>query len=139
MLLLVLGDAAIFALVTVIGFANHSELNSGILRMMATFLPLCAAWALIGPWLHVFDLADTFQWHRLWRPFLAMLLAAPMAAWLRGMWLGETIPPIFVLVIGAFSGLGILLWRSIWWTIFRTWVNTAKNPELRSQGEIHHG
>ena len=120
---LILGDAAVFALVTVIGFLRHGELVGSGLRVLTTFLPLCIAWGVAAPWLGAFDLSFSAQVRSLWRPVLAMLLAAPLAGWLRGLWLGEDIPTIFVLVIGAFSALGILIWRSLWLALIRTRVS----------------
>jgi len=116
---LILGDVFLFGLVTVVGFSRHGELVGAGLRLLTTFLPLCAAWSLMAPWLGVFDLSRVGQPGQLWRPLLAMVLAAPMAGWLRGLWLGEAIPPVFVLVIGAFSALGILLWRGLWILLLR--------------------
>ena len=117
-----LGDVVVFGLVTIAGFTRHGELGSpggaGV-RMLTTFLPLCAAWGLIAPWLGVFDFSRVVQPWQLWRPLLAMALAAPMVGWLRGLWLNEAIPPVFVLVIGAFSALGIILWRALWILLLR--------------------
>jgi hypothetical protein len=45
---------------------------------------------------------------------LAALLAAPMAAWLRGVWLNSAILPIFVLVLGLSAALGFGIWRLAW-------------------------
>ena len=113
-LILLAGDAAILLLVTLAGFARHGELGSAGLRLLSTFVPLCAAWAVIAPFVGVYDkdhLADLWQ---LWRPPLAALLAAPMAGWLRGLWLGADIIPVFVLVIAGFPALGMLAWRLAW-------------------------
>ena len=113
-LILLAGDAAILLLVTLAGFARHGELGSAGLRLLSTFVPLCTAWALIAPFVGVYDkdsLADLWQ---LWRPPLAALLAAPMAGWLRGLWLGADIIPVFVLVIAGFTALGMLAWRLAW-------------------------
>jgi hypothetical protein len=114
---LILGDAVVFGLVTIAGFTRHGELGGlggAGWRLLTTFLPLCVAWGLIAPWLGAFDPSRAVQPRQLWRPLLAMALAAPMVGWLRGLWLNEAIPPVFVLVIGAFSALGIILWRSLW-------------------------
>ncbi len=122
--LLALGDALALAVVTLIGFATHGELSSAGLRLLSTFVPLCIGWALISPWLGLYHTRYTHSVRDLWRPLLAMFLAAPLAAWLRGFWLNEAIPPVFVLVIAATSALAILLWRSAWLLIGRK----AKRP-----------
>jgi hypothetical protein len=108
-----LGDLITLGLVTLIGFATHGELAGAGPRLLTTFLPLTIAWALIGFWVGVFDLKLIQSPTQLWRPVCGMLLAAPMAGWLRGWMLGAPILPIFVLVLGATSAAGLLTWRSI--------------------------
>jgi len=46
-----------------------------------------------------------------------MVLAGPMVGWLRGVWLGQVILPIFVVVLGGISALAILAWRAIFWLV----------------------
>ena len=82
--------------------------------MLTTFVPLVIAWLLIAPHLRVFQDAVTSDWKELWRPFWAMVLAAPLAAWLRGGWLDAPILPIFVVVLGGISALSILAWRLVY-------------------------
>jgi hypothetical protein len=111
---LVIGDVLTLALVTVFGFASHNELGAPWARMLATFLPLLAAWLLVAPHLGVFDSDRTVDPRQLWRPFWAMVLAGPMAAWLRGVLLGQPILPVFVIVIGGVSAIALLAWRSLY-------------------------
>lgn len=113
-LFLALGDILTFGLVTTIGFAEHRTLETAGARMLTTFLPLLTAWWLIGLNLGVYDQVKILQARELWRPFWTMVLAAPMAAWLRGLWLQSPIQPIFVIVIGGVSALAILAWRSLY-------------------------
>ena len=108
------GDGGALLLVTLAGFATHGELESAGLRLLSTFVPLCAAWALIAPWLGLYDLEKSGQPAQLWRPLAAMLLAAPLAGILRGFWLNAVVLPIFVLILGASAALGLLIWRVIW-------------------------
>jgi hypothetical protein len=112
--ILLLGDILILLLVTITGFATHGEIESGWWRMVSTFIPLLVAWLFVAPVLQSFKLEFTKQAKQLWRPFYAMVLAAPLAAWIRGMWLGRAIIPIFVLALGGFSALAILAWRSLY-------------------------
>jgi hypothetical protein len=105
------GDIITLALVTAVGFASHGTLDSAGLRMMTTFAPLVVAWYLVAPHLGVYDPPKVSQFRQLWRPFWAMILAAPFAAWLRGLLLGVAISPIFILVLGGVSAAAILLWR----------------------------
>lgn len=79
--------------------------------MLATFLPALIAWLLVAPHLGAFDTHQAVEARQLWRPFWAMLLSAPLAAFLRGAWLGLTIQPLFVAVLGGVNALAILAWR----------------------------
>jgi hypothetical protein len=112
--ILLVGDTLTLALVTVAGFASHQTLDTAGARMLTTFLPSLAAWLLVAPHLSVFDERRIRSARSLWRPFWAMILAAPLAAWLRGVWLGTPIQPVFVAVLGGLSGLAILAWRGLY-------------------------
>jgi hypothetical protein len=114
---LLVGDALVLAVMTVAGFASHDLLGpegaSGP-RMLATFFPFFAAWLLIGPHLGVFDRTKVSDARQLWRPFWAMVLAAPLAAWLRGVWLGSPVLPVFVAVVGGLNAVALLVWRTLY-------------------------
>lgn len=112
------GDGITLALVTLVGFARHDELGTAGFRMLSTFIPLLVAWLLVAPHLGAFDFQRLREPLQLWRPFWAMVLAAPLAGWLRGVWLNAPIIPIFVAVLGGVSALALLLWRSIYWLVF---------------------
>jgi asparagine N-glycosylation enzyme membrane subunit Stt3 len=116
---LLLVDILVLAVVTVSGFASHGTAGTAGMRMLTTFLPLVAAWCLVAPHLGVFDPARVVDARQLWRPFWAMVLAGPMAAFLRGAWLGAPILPLFVVVLGGFSALGLLAWRTIYLLVAR--------------------
>jgi hypothetical protein len=115
MVVLLAGDLFVFTLVTLFGFARHGELTAGGARLLTTFIPLVIAWLLVAPFLGVFELRRVADPRQLWRPFWAMLLAGPMAAWLRGVLLNEPIQPVFVAVLGGISALALLIWRSLYW------------------------
>jgi hypothetical protein len=117
--ILLVGDAVTLALVTAFGFASHNTLGSAGVRLLTTFLPLAAAWLLVAPFLGVFDPKYTLDGRQLWRPFWAMILAAPMAAWLRGVLLDDVIMPLFVIILGGVSALALLAWRSACWLWMR--------------------
>jgi len=109
------GDILVFALVTIYGFASHNELGSAGVRMLTTFIPLLVGWFLIAPFVGVYKINYVLEPRQLWRPFWAMVLAGPMAGWIRGVWLDQVVLPIFVVVLGGVSALGILAWRAIFW------------------------
>jgi hypothetical protein len=112
---LVLGDGIALAILTVIGFATHGETDMSFLpRMLTTFIPLLVSWFLIAPWLGLFNVQITSAPRQLWRPLLAMLLAAPMAAVLRAAMLNAVALPLFALILGGSAALGMLLWRGLY-------------------------
>jgi ABC-type xylose transport system permease subunit len=118
--ILTLGDIFSILAVTIIGFATHGELDTSfITRMSALFFPLLIAWFLLSPWLGLFQAEITSNPKQLWRPALAMLFAAPLAAVLRGFILNTPIIPIFVIVLAATSTFGMLLWRGIYFLLNR--------------------
>lgn len=118
MVVLIIGDTITLGLVTLYGFASHDELETAGLRLLTTFLPLVFAWILISPHLGLFDSQRLEEPRQLWRSLWAMVLAAPLAAWMRGAWLKTPIQPIFVVIIGGISALAILAWRSLFWLMF---------------------
>ena len=114
---LITGDIITLAIVTVIGFASHGTAGTAGSRMLTTFIPLVIAWFIIAPLLHSFDREVYLDIKQLWRPLLAMILASPMVAWLRGVLLNSPILPLFVIILGGVSAVGILLWRGIFWLV----------------------
>ncbi|MEW5869276.1 MAG: DUF3054 domain-containing protein [Chloroflexota bacterium] len=118
---LLAGDVLTLALVTVAGFATHGTAGTAGLRMLTTFVPLVIAWLLVAPHLGVFDPANLAAPRQLWRPAWAMLLAGPLAAWLRGVALGTAILPVFVLVLSGVSALSLLAWRGLY-----CWISLRK-------------
>lgn len=124
--ILAAGDFLTIALVTVYGFASHHELSAGAARMLTTFLPLTIAWLAAAPFLGAYDPQRAMEFRQLWRPFWAMLLAAPLAAWLRGVWLNAPILPLFVFILGSVSALAILIWRGCFALIVRRMSDNLK-------------
>lgn len=117
-LILVLGDILTLAIVTVIGFASHGTAGSAGTRMLSTFVPLVVSWFLVAPFLGVYDLERVKDLKQVWRPFWAMVLAGPLASWMRGVWLNAPILPLFVVVLGGTGALAILAWRVIFYLVF---------------------
>jgi len=115
--ILVIGDAFTLAVVTVIGFATHGEIGSAGLRMLTTFIPLLLSWALLAPHFGVYHSSHIRDVRQLWRPFWSMLMAAPLAGLLRGLWLGRAISPLFVVILGGSAAIAMLAWRFLYWLI----------------------
>lgn len=125
--LLIVGDIVTLTLVTAIGFATHGTLGTAGMRMLTTFLPLLIAWAAVAPFLGAYDLFQARDPRQLWRVLWAAALAAPLAAWLRGVWLNAPILPVFVLVLASVGAAGLLIWRLIYVFLARRTVWNPKN------------
>lgn len=121
---LIAGDIITLAVVTVIGFASHGIANTAGARMLTTFIPLVVAWFLVAPFLNVYKSEYVLDGIQLWRPVWAMVLAAPMAAWLRGVMLSSPVLPIFVVILGGASVAGILIWRALFWLVANRLIKT---------------
>ena len=121
---LILGDIFALGLVTIIGFAMHGETDLSFLpRVAATFFPLLIGWFLLAPRLGLFQDEVIHHARQLWRPALTALFAAPLAAVLRGLMLNAPIIPIFAVVLGVTSALGMFVWRMIWY-----WITKRISP-----------
>lgn len=110
---LIIGDVVTMLIVTWIGFLEHYGNLQGW-RWLTTFIPVLIGWFAIAPWLAVYRQEVANQPGQVWRPVIAAVLAAPLAATLRGFWLNGAILPIFVVVLGLTNALGFLVWRLIW-------------------------
>ena len=111
--LLMIGDIFVILLVTVVGFISHGTITTAGTRIYTTFLPLTVAWFLVAPFMGAYDLSRASDYKQLWRPFWAMVVASPFAAWMRGIWLGTPVNLVFVFVLGGVGSIGILIWRGL--------------------------
>jgi len=117
---LMVGDILAIGFITLIGFATHGETGLSFLpRMAATFFPLVIGWFLLAPRLGLFQDEVIHNARQLWRPALAALFAAPLAAVLRGLMLNTPIIPIFAVVLGVISALGMVVWRALYFLLNR--------------------
>jgi hypothetical protein len=110
---LLVGDALVLLAVTLAGFGNHNSSLAGG-RWLTTFLPLVIAWGLVAPWLGNYSIRFWHQPFQAWRALLAMVLAAPIAAFLRAVLLTSTVVPIFVVALGGVAALSMTAWRVFW-------------------------
>lgn len=118
--ILIIGDVITLTLITLVGFATHGETSLSLLpRMMTTFIPLFLGWFLLAPWLKLFDRKITSSPRQLWRPIYAVALAIPLTGLLRAAMLNSVVLPIFVLILGASTALGMFIWRAIFLFIQR--------------------
>jgi hypothetical protein len=110
---MLVGDVLVLLGVTLAGFSNHnSSLEGG--RWLTTFVPLCIAWGLVSPWLGCYRPEIYARPLPAWRALLAMVLAAPLAAFLRAVLINGSIIPIFVVALGGVSALSMAAWRVLW-------------------------
>ncbi|HUF38269.1 MAG TPA: DUF3054 domain-containing protein [Anaerolineales bacterium] len=123
------GDVLAIAALTLAGFNTHGTLTTAGSRIWATFLPLVAAWILAGIFTGVYDPANFRTPAQLWRPVMAMVMAAPMFGLLRAWVLGnQTISVIFVIVIGSLGAVVMFAWRGI----YALWI--LRRPGNRNTG-----
>jgi hypothetical protein len=87
--------------------------------MAALYFPLSISWFLLAPSLGLFQYEMISNPSQLWRPALTAILAAPLAAVLRGFILNAPVIPIFAAVLAGTSALGMLVWRLIWYWLVR--------------------
>lgn len=118
-IVLIAGDVLVLGLVTLYGFASHDLLGTAASRLLSTYGPLLVSWFLVSPHFLVFDLDRATQPSQLWRPFWAMVLAGPLAAFLRGIILNAPILPLFVIVLGGIAAIGLLIWRALFLIFLR--------------------
>lgn len=115
---LIIGDALILAVTTIVGFITHREADLSFLpRFLAIFIPLIIAWFLIAPRLGLFQPEIASDLRQLWRVVLAMIIVAPLAVLVRGLILQTAIVPIFMLAFGGTSALGMTLWRGVYFAL----------------------
>lgn len=112
-----IGDFITLFLLTVVGFSSHQTLTTAGWRFLTTFLSLCVAWLLSAPLLGLYRQDVYTSPNQLWKASWAMLLAVPLAALLRGLWLNRPILPVFVLVLTGSGMVSILLWRFLFWFV----------------------
>jgi hypothetical protein len=122
---LIAGDVITLILVTVIGFASHGTLETAGSRILATFVPLLAAWAAVAPPIGAYDRSRLADLRQVWRPAWAMVLAGPLMAVLRGLWLNAPVIPTFAVVMSAVGAAGILAWRLLYGWLQARWTRRA--------------
>jgi len=111
-LYLILGDLVMLAILTVVGFATHGEVDASFLpRMGLTFLTQAIAWFALAFAIGLLDASRQGRARPLWRPALTGFFAAQLAVNLRGYTLGEAVLPLFAMILGATTALGMTLWR----------------------------
>lgn len=112
-LLLVVVDALILLAITIYGFIRHASSMGGG-RWLTTFLPMGAAWAAAAIPLGLYKVEVARRPAQVWRVLLTAVLAGPLAALVRALWLNGVVIPVFALVLIGFSAGSVAIWRLIW-------------------------
>lgn len=105
------GDLITLVVFTLVGFATHDRLTAGLPQMLATFIPMLAAWLVAALPVGALRLETARDFRQLWRPGWAMLLAGPLAVVLRGLLLSRPVAPVFALVLAGSGIIAIFIWR----------------------------
>ena len=113
--ILIAGDLAAMAVVTIIGFATHDETQASALpRMGILYLPLAASWFLLAPWFGLFRREVAADPRQIWRPGLAMIFAVPAAVVVRGLHPGGADPAALRADPERdVCALGMMVWRGM--------------------------
>ncbi len=112
--ILLAGDIVVLCITTVIGFVYHNSFSNSEQRLPLTLFTTVIAWLFVGFPLKVYYTNDRMTSHHLWRALWASILAAPMAAFLRGWVLDRPILPMFIIAFGGINTLAIMIWRSVY-------------------------
>ncbi len=107
----IVGDGVVLTIITILGFATHHTLDA-YWRMSITVLVTLIAWAIVAPWFDAFSTTTLTQPSSVWKILLATIVATPLAAFLRGWFLGIEVSSTFVLTGIAFNGLAMVIWRA---------------------------
>lgn len=106
----IIGDVVVLVGMTVFGFLTHSTMDE-TWRLLVTTLGVLVAWGLVAPWFDTLSERTLRRPSAVWKVALAWTIAAPFAAFLRGLVLGVGISATFVLVLIGTNGPVLVLWR----------------------------
>ncbi|MCL5429168.1 MAG: DUF3054 domain-containing protein [Chloroflexi bacterium] len=121
---LLVDDAIVIFLVTLLGIRFHQTDPSLFARLPYTLFPFLAAWIIAAAVLRLYSPTTASAWNQLWRVPVAAALAALIGASVRAWLLGTPLVPIFIAVMGAAISVGILISRSLFILAFGShWSN----------------
>jgi len=116
----IIGDAVVLVVMTIIGFASHGTLDA-VGRLVLTLAGALVAWGLVAPWFGLFEERIIHDHRAGWRVAWAWALAGPAAAYMRDGILNRPIPVVFVTVTIVTNGLALVVWRYAFaWRLART-------------------
>lgn len=112
---LVVGDALVFLVFSVIGRLSHGERvdPAAFPQVLATAAPFAIGWFIVAPYVGAYRRDITTQPRRMaLRTAFAWLLSLPVGLTLRGIFVDHDVPPIsFAIVTFIFIMLVLQLWR----------------------------
>jgi hypothetical protein len=126
-LVLLIDDMIVIFIITWIGINFHQTDIYVFNRMTYTFLPFFGAWIFFAFPLQLYDPVKASTWNQLWRIPVNAILAAPLAASIRAVWLGLPIVPVFVLVMGFTITIGVLISRILFILIMGKRISRVDN------------
>ncbi len=123
-LILAGGDVLALVLFAFVGKTDHNTINSGdpVGGVLLTAGYFIAPWLVAGALLGAFvDLGEQGRPYNLFtRALNTWLVAAPLGVVLRALAIGEEMIPLpFVLAAMAFGGLFLLVWRLLFWIVWK--------------------
>jgi hypothetical protein len=120
---LVVGDALVFLIFSVIGRLSHGERvdPAAFPQVVATAAPFAIGWFIIAPYVGAYRQNVTTQPRQMaLRTAFAWLLSLPVGLTLRGIFVDHDVPPIsFAIVTFVFVMLVLQLWRCPYALILR--------------------
>jgi hypothetical protein len=122
-ILLIVGDAAVLLAFSALGRASHSLRGATpLLSVLLTAAPFAVAWAIVAPLAFVFGrgtqaLTSLVRW--LLHTGLTWVVAGPLGLVLRSLWLERPIVPTFAAVTMATVMAMLLIWRGLYWLLYR--------------------
>jgi Protein of unknown function (DUF3054) len=112
---LVVGDALVFLIFSVIGRLSHGERvdPAAFPQVVATAAPFAIGWFIVAPYVGAYRRDVTTQPRQMaLRTAFAWLLSLPVGLTLRGIFVDHDVPPLsFAIVTFVFVMLVLQLWR----------------------------
>lgn len=112
-IILLIGDTLVIMFVTLYGGVTHGTLQSDQNTLIVTGFSWWVGWMLLMPFVGYLSEGSYSKFNQLWRPLLGMLLASPIAGFIRGVILNTVILPLFVMAFGGVVSVSLFLWRFV--------------------------
>lgn len=111
-------DLFVIISLTLIGFISHGTLGQGLWHVLSTLVPIVLGWWLSSWLTQLYQIEKGNLWDMVIKPLLVVVLAYPLALWVRALISKSVVIPVFVLVMIGVTWGGLLIWRLglwLWW------------------------